>query len=120
MARVGIDARESVTDHLRCIIEQFSSIRIFTVVVPSARRPSRDSRAAVRRRGGPGRLVARVRLTSSHYFENTRRNTSVRSTGFGPAPGAGTPAVSDARSRALVRGAVDRGTAILKNGSCGE
>ena len=103
MARVGIDARESVTDHLRCIIEQFSSIRIFTVVVPSARRPSRDSRAAVRRRGGPGRLVARVRLTSSHYIENTRRNTSVRSTGFGPAPPPGEPGLRRFRTRARAR-----------------
>ena len=48
MARVGIDARESVTDHLRCIIEQFSSIRIFTVVV--AVRASAESRLAC---GGP-------------------------------------------------------------------
>ena len=32
-------------------------------------------------------------------FSLLREHTSVRSTGFGPAPGAGTPAVSDARAR---------------------
>ena len=57
-----------------------------------------DSRAAVRvrRRGGAG---AARGSRAVDEFSLLREHTSVRSTGFGPAPGAGTPAVSDARAR---------------------